>query len=383
VIYPAALDPSSGDVQTWSAIGAYFEDVTVIAQTAGLHPRRERVGNVLYILLPQLPRAVDLVAFPLGASLVGFAFYVDGIRTWSCSDPLRSGLVGLAMRLLPGVRLVVHVQGQLLRMPRNRFGRATALVEALSGFVVRRADTVRVVSREIAREAVAAGVLSDRIAIVPARCDTDLFNPDRWLEAGREMRSSFPGDPASPVVGFLGTLNASKGVDVLVKACSNLAQHRPFRLAVAGDGPLRQELQNAADRSGSPIAILGRLSPSDIPRFLASVDVLAMPSYDEGLPRAVLEAMAMRVPVVASNVGGIPEAVQNGDTGLLVPPGDPELLAGALGLVLNDPEFASRLGDAGRRRVLEDFDAPSGWHRLAALFGAAVDAQAIGPHLDV
>jgi glycosyltransferase involved in cell wall biosynthesis len=370
-------------VQTWSAIGAYFEDVTVIAQTAGLHPRRERVGNVLYILLPQLPRPVDLVAFPVGATLVGFALYVDGIRTWSFSDPLRSGLVGLAMRLLPGVRLVVHVQGQLLRMPRNRFGRATALVEALSAFVVRRADTVRVVSRQIARDAVAAGVRSDRIAIVPARCDTDLFNPDRWREAGKGMRATFPGDPASPVVGFLGTLNASKGLDVLVKACSNLAQRRPFRLAVAGDGPLRQELEAAADSSGLPIAILGRLSSSDIPRFLAAVDVLAMPSYDEGLPRAVLEAMAMRVPVVASRVGGIPDAVQDRGTGLLVSPGDPEMLAAALHRVLDEPELASRLGDAGRRRVLEHFDAPSGWRRLAAVHGAAGGAQAAGPQLEL
>jgi glycosyltransferase involved in cell wall biosynthesis len=378
VLYPTVLDSSSGDVRTWSAIGEYFDDISVIAQTAGFRPRRQRVDNVLYILLPQFPRPADLVAFPVGAIVIGLVLYARGVRTWSFSDPLRSGLVCLAMRCLPGVHLVVQLQGQLLRMPSNRFGKSTAFVEALSRFVVRRANTVRVVSRQLAKDAASVGVRSDRIAVIPSRCDTQFFDPKRWREAGAALRSSFPGDPGTPVVGFLGSFNASKGLDVLVTACSKLAQHRPFRLAIAGDGPLRQELERAVARGLPPTALLGRLSSADVPSFLAAVDVLAVPSYDEGLPRVVLEAMAMCRPVVASRVGGIPEAVQDDINGLLVPCGDADALATSLGRVLDDPDLALRLGVAGRKRVVEEFEARAGWRLIAAVHGADT-SRVVGP----
>jgi glycosyltransferase involved in cell wall biosynthesis len=370
VVYPASLDATAGDVKTWSAVGEYFDQVTVIAQTPGFRPRRRRVGNVDYILLPRLPRALDILAFPLGATLTGVVLYGCGVRTWAFSDPLRSGLVSLALGCLPGVNVVVHLQGQLLKMPSNRFGRRTGIVEALSRVVARRADIVRAVSQQIAREAEAAGVAPGRIVVVPNRCDTEFFDPDRWAEAGKALRASLPGDHASPVVGFLGSFNRSKGVDVLIDALSQVAQHRPVRLAVAGDGPLREEFEDAAAHGVAPIALLGRLPASDVPRFLAAVDVLALPSYDEGLPRVVLEAMAMRVPVVASDVGGIPEAVDDATSGLLVPAGHAEALAAALERVLADSSLAYRLGEAGRRRVVEEFDARAGWRRLAAVHGS-------------
>jgi glycosyltransferase involved in cell wall biosynthesis len=133
---------------------------------------------------------------------------------------------------------------------------------------------------------------------------------------------------------------------------------------------LREQLETAAAHGVGSITLLGRLPASDVPRFLAAVDVLALPSHDEGLPRVVLEAMAMRVPVVASSVGGIPEAVENGSSGLLVPAGDSKAFAAALGRVLANPSLASRLGEAGRRRVVDEFDARAGWRRLAAVHGS-------------
>jgi glycosyltransferase involved in cell wall biosynthesis len=370
VIYPVGMDRTSGDVRTWSEVGRYFDDITVVAQTDTSLPRWHRVDNVVYILIPRLPRPLDIPVFPLAATVIAFAAYRRGVRTWSFSDPLRPGLVCLAMRRLPGVRLIVHLQGQLLRMPSRRFGRATLAVQALSRFVARQADTVRVVSRDIEREAVAAGVAPERIVLVPSRCDTQLFDPDRWRERGEEIRSRLPGDPGAPVIGFLGSLNASKGLETLIAASSTLGGKLAARVAVAGDGPLRNELAAAAERTDLTIAVLGRISTSDAPAFLAAVDVLAVPSYDEGLPRVVLEAMAMRVPVVASKVGGIPEAVQDGRTGLLVPPGDQGALATALERVLSDEALASRLGTAGRERVRAEFEARSGWRALAEVHAA-------------
>ena len=367
VVYPAVLDPKSGDVRTWSEVGAHFDDIVVIAQTAGMRPRLERVGNVSYVLLPRLPRLADLFGFPLEATIAAVALYMRGVRTWSFSDPLRSGIVCLALRLLPDTHLVVHLQGQLLRMPSDRFGRTTPLVERLSRFVAKRADVVRVVSSQIADQAAAAGVPTDRIAVVKSRCDTEFFNPQGWREAGRRLRAGFRGDPKAPVIGFLGSLNASKGLDVLEAACQRLAGNHAFRLVVAGDGPLRPIVKRMVAGGAPPVTALGRIPTSDVPRFLSAVDVLVVPSRDEGMPRAVLEAMAMELPVVASRIGGIPEAVEDGVSGLLVPPGDPAAVAEAIAQILDDEAFAARLGEAGRRRVREEFDARLGWRRLASV----------------
>ncbi len=94
----------------------------------------------------------------------------------------------------------------------------------------------------------------------------------------------------------------------------------------------------------------------DTPQLLALMDIAVLPSLEEGFPNAVLEAMAAGKPVVATRVGGVPEAVVHGETGLLVPPKDPEALAEAICWLLEHPTEAARFGEAGRRRVTERFE---------------------------
>jgi 2-deoxystreptamine N-acetyl-D-glucosaminyltransferase/2-deoxystreptamine glucosyltransferase len=182
-----------------------------------------------------------------------------------------------------------------------------------------------------------------------------------------------------PVIGFLGSLNGSKGIDVLRDAVLDLNESRPARLVVAGDGPLRPLLAEAAGSPGAPnISLLGRLPGLDVPRFLSAIDVLVLPSYDEGQPRAVLEGLAMARPVVASAVGGVPELIQHGVNGLLVPPGDRAALVAALRRLLDDEALRARLGQRGRRDVMR-FDIEEGLRRLAAVHGGRLDRE---PELD-
>src|SRR6266511_156286 len=109
IVYPDVLDERQGDARTWSGVARYFDDITVIANTAGRRPRLERVGRVRYILLPKLPRAIDVLAFPLAAGLAALALRATGVRVWAASDPLRSALALLPVAALPRTRLVVHV----------------------------------------------------------------------------------------------------------------------------------------------------------------------------------------------------------------------------------------------------------------------------------
>jgi glycosyltransferase involved in cell wall biosynthesis len=153
-----------------------------------------------------------------------------------------------------------------------------------------------------------------------------------------------------PTVLSVGRLVLPKSFWVLREALERL-EPGSFRALVAGEGPQRSYL------TGLPgLEVLGERD--DVPQLLAGADVFVLSTLSEGMPISVLEAMAAGVPVVASAVGGIPEVVVDGETGLLVPPRDPDALAEALRTLLADPELRRRLGEAGRRRAQELFDVP-------------------------
>jgi glycosyltransferase involved in cell wall biosynthesis len=105
------------------------------------------------------------------------------------------------------------------------------------------------------------------------------------------------------------------------------------------------------------------------------MDVLVVPSLTEGSPLIVLEAMAAGVPVVASAVGGIPDQIGHGEAGILVPPSDPDALGEALGALLQDPAYARRLGEAGRRRTENEFSHETLVRRIEAVYRAAIDGR--------
>jgi glycosyltransferase involved in cell wall biosynthesis len=135
-------------------------------------------------------------------------------------------------------------------------------------------------------------------------------------------------------------------------------------------GSYEEVLRREAERLDVADRVVFAGYRSDVPAVLAGCDVFCLPSTAEGMPLSVLEAMAQGKPVVATAVGGTPELVVDGVTGLLVPPGDAEALAEALGRVLSDPELAKRMGAAGRQRVERDFAADVSTARILALYGA-------------
>jgi glycosyltransferase involved in cell wall biosynthesis len=164
---------------------------------------------------------------------------------------------------------------------------------------------------------------------------------------------------------FVGRLRIRKGVEVLLEAMKTLPA---ARLLIAGDGEHRAPLERRAAELelGSAIRFLGRCDAARVRGLLCGARALVVPSIYEGMPLVVLETMEAGVPVIASAVSGIPEVVEDGGTGWLVPPEDPEALAGALAEALADPAEAARRGAAGRRRVDQRFrpaHAAAAWMR--------------------
>jgi glycosyltransferase involved in cell wall biosynthesis len=185
-----------------------------------------------------------------------------------------------------------------------------------------------------------------------------------------------------PVIGMVGRLiEPEKGLAVLLEGMARLAgPPAPLscQLLIVGEGPARRQLHDLCARLGilSRVAFAGMRR--DIADLLPLFDVFVMPSLSEGFGIAIVEAMAAGRPVVASAVGGIPEIVKQGETGLLVPPGDPVALAAAIRDLLTQPDRARALGACGRQRARERFSIESAVKRHEDLYDALA-AQRLNP----
>ncbi|GAA5534551.1 D-inositol-3-phosphate glycosyltransferase [Deinococcus aluminii] len=173
-----------------------------------------------------------------------------------------------------------------------------------------------------------------------------------------------------PRVLFLGLLIERKNPLGLLRAWAQIDRPPGARLLLAGDGPLRpavEALVNELGLAGS-VDLLGWVDAARSARLLEEADVLVLPSFFEGQPLALIEGMARGVALVSTAVGGIPDLIEDGVSGRLVPPGDDAALAAALGAVLRDGELRTRLGNAAYERARQDFNIEHTWRRLDALY---------------
>lgn len=173
------------------------------------------------------------------------------------------------------------------------------------------------------------------------------------------LRAGFGVGPTDVLLAGVGSLTVRKAYDVVVRAIGELplALRRHVHLVVCGEGNERASIEALrADLDlESRVHLLGWRD--DVPELLRSADAFVHPAMDEGFGLVVVEAAAAGLPIVASDVGGIPEIIEHGVSGLLVPPGEPQALAGAIQELIDDPERARRLGEAARRTAFERFSA--------------------------
>lgn len=187
-----------------------------------------------------------------------------------------------------------------------------------------------------------------------------------FVEAGADdaLRAELGLQLGQPVIGFIGRLVREKGVIELIRAFGQVRAALPeTRLVVVGDtlhsdrdGKAKADLVRLIQSLGLEEAIVFTGHRGDIPQLLKCMQVFALPSHREGMPRSILEAMACGLPVVATDIRGCREEVVDGVTGHLVPVGDVAALARALQILLQDPGKARSMGQAGQRRALEQFD---------------------------
>lgn len=228
--------------------------------------------------------------------------------------------------------------------------------------VLRFADRIIAVSDGIRNQLAATGIDGNRIGIIQnaVRADRDPAS----FEKNRSLKRTVLGiSEGVPAIGYIGRLSEEKGIAVLIDACARLrARNIPLKLVIIGEGPQRRELESAASNAGLDGSVAFAGFQRDIEQWLPSLDVFVLPSFTEGTPMALLEAMACGIPVVASAVGGIPQVVRSGENGILTPPGSPEEIMKALVSISGDRAFRKRLSEAAKKTIQTRYSA-SGWIR--------------------
>jgi len=347
----------------------------VLGQSDTLSFSTEREGN-LYLHLVPAPSAKIFSLVSYQAAYLIRKYSIEGVL---CQDPVLGGVAALHSARLFRIPVMVELHtDSYFRYLRSRNPALNAVGRA-ARHVLRRATRVRVTGKTLADLLESAGVHPARMVHIPYRVDTGFFQPR--LKARTEARHKVDCEHELLVVS-VGRFVEQKGFLELLSAFGGVASKSPSpRLFIAGGGPMEEAYRAVISRGclAGAVRLLPWLSREEQRELLAAADVYVQPSLPgkgEWMPRTILEAMAMGLPVIASGVGGIPDVIEHGRNGMLVPPGDIERLRLVLLELSRDADLRRDLGDAARRDVAALYDWEGGFERYrAALYSLDTSAS--------
>lgn len=229
-------------------------------------------------------------------------------------------------------------------------------------------DMLIAVSDSVRKYHIDLGFNAKKIVILRNMVDLNEFKPLHNFDPVKKRRE-LRLDINCPVILNVAVLSEQKGHKYLLKAAKSILTTVPnTQFLIVGDGPLKAQLMSIAKIAGVSDNVTFIGMRKDIPELLSTCDIFVMSSLWEGLPITLLEAMAMAKPIVATSVGGIPEVIENGKDGILVPPKDPEALADAIIYLLRNKEKAKEMGIAAMKKVEEQYSASVVVRKLEQLY---------------
>ncbi len=244
-------------------------------------------------------------------------------------------------------------------------------VRKLARWALRRTTLLTGCSPELVQRVCAVGFPARRARVIPYGVDVDVFSPDLERRGVWRARLGVP-EGATLVLG-VGRMATKKGFQVLLEALPGLLARPEVHVVLAGGGDRLEEFRTAAGEWAGRVHFPGGVRHDELPDLFRAADVFVLPAVHDpsgnvdGLPNVILEAMASGLPVVASGISGIPLAVVDGETGILVEEGDAAALAGALGRLVREPGIGREMGARGRERAVAELT----WDAVAARYRAA------------
>ncbi len=355
-------------LHTESSLGWGGQEIRVLTEAQGI----ARLGHEVTLAAPAEARiasearrfGVGVVNVPIArkgpAGLLALRALIAGggfdvVNTHSSTDTWLASIACLTLDPAPAIVRTRHISAPVPRNPLSRwlYGRAARIV-----------TTGERLRRQVIEE---TGAAPDRVVSIPTGIDLERFSPgDRFA-----ARAALGLPAGATLVGIVATLRSWKGHRHLLEAIARL-EREDVRLVVVGDGPQREMLE----RRSAELGIAGRVhfagNREDVAPWLRAFDVFCLPSYaNEGVPQALMQAMACGLPVVTTDVGSIAEIVEDGVNGVMVRPEDPADLARALGALLHDPGLRAKLGERALATARERFGEQRMVEAMAREFAAA------------
>jgi len=356
-----------------SRLAGRYRFVIVTARVDRALPRRETCDGA-EIVRVGFGRPVDKLLYPLPA--VFRALDLDSVSLVHAIMVNASALASYLYLLVKRRPSLLTLQnGDSEEYVRRYLGPAFPIYPRLH----RPFDRIHAISRHLRDQAVGYGADPARISVIPNGVDASVFSRGAYSrEELDELRSGL-GLGGKRVILSVSRLVVKNGIEELIQAMPSVAKrHKDALLLLIGDGEDRAHLQKLAAELeiDDRVRFLGRMEPRDVARHLCLAEVFVRPSVSEGLGTAFLEALACEVPIVGTPVGGIPEFLANGTTGLFCEPGDPESVARAVSRLLSDPDLARSCAARGKEMVSESYRWDAVAERIAGLYDELLRLEA-------
>ena len=322
------------DFEHFKAMSKLMQKNSVIFQSKDSKYYEKKIDNLEIYLVPNL--------FKIFSFVIKLGKKHDLIVA---QNPFVAGFVSVIAASIIKKPIIISVHGHEFTVSKKQ--------SFLKKFTCSKATKIRAISKKVKDTIVSWGISPEKISIIEDRVDCDHFNPS--IER-TEIRKKL--DIKNKMIISVGSLIGIKGFDTLLEAAKSVSESiADVKFVIVGTGPLKSKLIEKAKELdiSENVSFVGHVPYSEMPKYYAASDLFVHPAYVEGMGRVILEAQASETPVIATKVGGIPEAVSD-SSAILVEPHNPRALGDAILKLLKDKELADSLAKNGREFVMNNFE---------------------------
>ena len=352
--YPFPISKHTQNMQTFEGWSRFWDNIVVLSQSQS-NIKKESTHNKIYgVLLPLLSnKYLNVIYFTIfGIFEINRLFKKYNFEVFQASDAGGATLAFLASKIY-NKKFIFEIQGDIFDYPSSNKIHSS-LVKFFSRFLAKRADFIRIVSPFLYSPLDELDIERKKIFLIPPRCDSNLFNIHNIDHQKHKKLTQYKYN-----ILFVGNLIFAKGVDILLEAFALIEkEYSDIGLIYVGDGEEKSRLINRSIELGidKKVMLVGRVEYKSIPSIMYYSDILVLPSREEGVGRVILEAMAMRLPVIASNVGGIPLVIDNHKDGILFEPGDVYELKNHVLFLINNKDFSDTITTNAHQKFIDNYE---------------------------
>jgi glycosyltransferase involved in cell wall biosynthesis len=354
--YPFPISKHTQNMQTFEGWMRFWDNIVIVSQCNANEVQRSHHKRIYGVLLPLISnKYLNVIYFTFfGIFEIRKLLTKYNFDIFQASDAGGATLALIASKIYRK-KFVFEVQGDIFGYPGKVGGRMhSSLVKFFSRILVKRADYIRIVSPFLYEPLDKLNIDRKKIFLVPPRCDSKFFNKQN---INQKKPKEFKDNKYNLL--FVGNLLVAKGVDILLEAFALIQkENSDIGLIFVGEGEEKERLLSRCKELGinEKVIFYGRVEYEEIPTMMHYSDILILPSIEEGVGRVILEAMSMKLPVIASNIGGIPLVIDDLKDGLLFKVGDINALTKHVLFLINNKIFSDNMTKTAHQKFITNYE---------------------------